>query len=144
VAQWNTVSPVQPFYQPPAIQEARAMPIVLIVDDDHFIANLLAQLLLESGLGARVVYNAEDAFAVAAQEQPALMLIDFMMPGGNGDALIRRLQEDALTHPIPLALMSSARPKLPEMEGIPFLPKPFDNDDLLEFIRCHMRASVVD
>ncbi len=137
-------SAFQPTYQPLPSPAASSVPIVLIVDDNHFIANLLKQLLLESGLGAHVVYNAEDAFTVACQQQPALMLIDFMMPGGNGDTLILRLQASALTHQIPLALMSSARPKLPQMVGIPFLPKPFDNDDLLAFIRRHMRTAIAN
>jgi CheY-like chemotaxis protein len=127
--------------RPVVAKDMRTVPNVLIVDDDQSIGHLLSMLLLDAGFQAKVVQNAEDAFQAACDDQPALMLIDFMMPNGNGDTLICRLQAHDATRHIPLALMSSARPRLAHMQGIPFLPKPFDNDDLIEFVRCHVRVS---
>jgi DNA-binding response OmpR family regulator len=115
------------------------MPIILIVDDDPWIRLLLKQFLEESGFQSQAVEDAEGAFITACRIHPALMLIDYMLPKSNGAELIRRLQTHGATRHIPLALMSSARPRLPHMQGIPFLPKPFEITDLLEFIQHHMQ-----
>ncbi len=123
--------------RPTTKRDADAMPTIMIVDDEQYIGYLLSMLLMEYNFQTRVVQNAEDAFVAACEEQPALMLIDFMMPNGNGDTLICRLQAHDATRHIPLALMSSARPRLAHLQGIPFLPKPFDHDELVEFVRRH-------
>lgn len=85
-----------------------------------------------------MVYNADDAFEVACQQLPALLLIDVMMPTGNGDLLVRRLLEYSATSHLPMALMSSTRPRLSHMDGIPFLPKPFDIEEVEGFVQRHI------
>jgi CheY-like chemotaxis protein len=116
-----------------------AMSMILIVDDDPSIRILLKQFLEDSGFLSQAVGDAERAFITACHMQPALMLIDYMLPKSNGAELVHRLQTEAATRAIPLALMSSARPRLPHMQGIPFLPKPFEIIELLELIQRHMQ-----
>lgn len=114
-------------------------PFVLVVDDDQFIGELLSELLMEAGFRVEVVYDGNAAFDVAMREAPALILTDFMMPTCDGARLARRLLAEPRTHDVPLAIMSSARPRLAGLEGVPFLPKPFDIDDVITFVQRHVR-----
>lgn len=114
-------------------------PFVLVVDDDQFIGELLAELLAEAGFRVEVVYDGNAAFDVAMREAPALILTDFMMPTCDGARLARRLLAEPRTRDVPLAIMSSARPRLAGLEGVPFLPKPFDIDDVITFVQRHVR-----
>ena len=113
-------------------------PLILIVEDDPSISDLLRVVLSEEGFRVEMVDNADDAFKMACQSLPTLMLIDVMMPTQNGDLLVQRLQAHASTQQISMALMSSTRPRLAHMVGIPFLPKPFDITDVVDFVRRHM------
>jgi CheY-like chemotaxis protein len=124
----------------------RSGPLILVVDDDVTIASLLCTLLGESGFATMAAYSANEAFDLARMHLPSLILIDVMMPsisGGNGDKLVERLQEYAPTRHIPVALMSSDRPRLINMGGVPFLPKPFDIEDIEAFVERHVELAHV-
>jgi len=117
--------------------------LILVVDDDVTIATLLCNLFTDSGFVAAAAYSAEEAFARALTLLPSLILIDVMMPGEHGDKLVQRLQAHPATQHIPVALMSSARPRLVHMSGVPFLPKPFDLEDVVAFVQRHVQLAEV-
>ncbi len=119
-------------------------PFILVVDDDRCIGELLSELLMESGFRVEVAYDGDSAFAVACQDTPALILSDFMMPDCDGERLAHRLRDNPSTHLVPVALMSSARPRLSGLEGVPFLPKPFDIDEVLVFVNRYARPPQTD
>jgi CheY-like chemotaxis protein len=117
--------------------------LILVVDDDVTIATLLCNLFADSGFTAAAAYSANEAFTRALELTPSLILIDVMMPGGNGDKLVERLQAHPATAHIPVALMSSDRPRLGHMSGVPFLPKPFDIEDVVSFVQRHVHMAEV-
>jgi DNA-binding NtrC family response regulator len=57
---------------------------VLIVDDEHMIANTLAQILNASGFEARPVFSGENAVEEAVAFQPEILLTDVIMRGISG------------------------------------------------------------
>jgi CheY-like chemotaxis protein len=57
---------------------------VLVVDDEHIIADTLAMIFSRSGYQARAVYSAEQATSVVADWHPDLAVIDVFLPGMNG------------------------------------------------------------
>jgi DNA-binding NtrC family response regulator len=57
---------------------------VLIVDDEHMIANTLAQILNVSGFEARAVFSGENAVEEAMEFQPEILLTDVIMRGISG------------------------------------------------------------
>ena len=64
-------------------------PIVLVVDDEHVIADTLAQILDNSGYDASAVYSGTAAVESARALQPDLIISDVIMPDMNGiDAAI--------------------------------------------------------
>jgi len=120
-----------------------AGPRVLLVDDDPEICEFLAVLLELEGFDPVRATRAEEAFACAAGDRPAAMLIDVAMPEVDGLELCRRLRRSGFTGPL---LVVSARPgeELPvraaQAGANEFIRKPFDNAELVERLRYWTRG----
>lgn len=71
-----------------------AGPKILIVDDDATSRKLLARMLANAGYVCQETDNALDALKLVRKEQPAILLLDFKMPGMNGDEAVRRVRAD--------------------------------------------------
>lgn len=108
--------------------------VVLVVDDERSIAELLAEFLEGVGYDVFVATDGRTALAIARREHPALVLTDLMMPGVDGVEFVRNLRASPVTNNIPVVLMSSIRPNMEALENVPFLPKPFDLDDVLDAV----------
>jgi|GEM_PF-2681075 len=110
---------------------------VLIVDDDRYIGELLGDLLQDAGYRVKIAHDGNEAYSIACQDVPSLILTDYMMPECDGVGLTQLLRSNPVTRSIPVVMMSSARPRLPDLESIPFLPKPFDFDDVITVVDRH-------
>lgn len=60
---------------------------VLIVDDDHLVADTLGLIFRRSGYNVQACYSADQALMLAREFQPNLLLCDISMPGRDGLAL---------------------------------------------------------
>lgn len=66
---------------------------VLIVDDQHLIADTLAMILKQSGYDAEAVYSGESAVESAWAREPDFMITDVIMGGMNGVEAAIRISE---------------------------------------------------
>lgn len=57
---------------------------ILVVDDEHLVADTLGLIFRKHGFEAEVVYTAKDALASARTFSPDLLLCDINMPGRSG------------------------------------------------------------
>jgi DNA-binding response OmpR family regulator len=103
---------------------------ILVVDDERYIVDLLADLLEEEGYGVQRAYDGAAALEIVERNEPDLILADVMMPYLDGLALVGKLRERAMTTPI--VLMSAA--VTPRYADVTFVPKPFDIDHVLYVI----------
>jgi CheY-like chemotaxis protein len=101
---------------------------ILIVDDDHASAVLLAELLDEEGYRVRCAGDGQAALREVAQAPPDLVLSDVMMPKMDGVTLAKQLRARGWTMPV---VLMSAEVAAVDLPGVPFLLKPLDLDDLL-------------
>jgi sigma-B regulation protein RsbU (phosphoserine phosphatase) len=67
---------------------------ILIVDDDTGSRALLGKMLTTAGYICRETDNALDALKMVHQETPAVLLLDFKMPGMNGAEAVKKLRAD--------------------------------------------------
>src|SRR5438552_2173953 len=67
---------------------------ILVVDDDALSRRVLAQLLTSAGYSCRVCEDGSAALKIVHARPPSLLLLDFDMPGPNGDEVLRRLRSD--------------------------------------------------
>ena len=67
---------------------------VLLVDDDHDVADSLAEVLRLLDYDVRVAYSGEDALGIAGRYRPDVVILDVNMPGMNGLQAARQLKRD--------------------------------------------------
>lgn len=120
--------------------ERSGPPCVLVIDDDLAIATVIKEALIEAGYDVAWSVGAEGVM-LARQLQPALILLDLMMPGMDGMEVRRHLKSNPRTATIPLIAMSAGSNLLAhatEMDADDYLAKPFDLDELV--LRIQKRA----
>ena len=82
--------------------------------------------------------NGAEGLQQVGRQRPDLILLDLMMPVMDGQEMLRRLKDDASLRTIPVVVMSAGRVTKAELQGSPFLPKPFELDDLLDTVTAQL------
>jgi DNA-binding NtrC family response regulator len=111
---------------------------VLVVDDDLAVGVIVARILEHAGYGVCLAFSG--ALALAALTSGAwdftLVLSDVRMPGMNGIDLAHEVQRGWPDLPIILMSGDESRVTLAAhgLSAVPFLQKPFDQEELLGFV----------
>ncbi len=90
----------------PAPAAAEAPVRILFVDDSPTVRAKYRRLLERHGYEAAFASSAEEALALAREGAFEIAVIDYFMPGENGDVLCRRLREDPRTAHIRPAILT--------------------------------------
>ena len=105
---------------------------ILAIDDSPTLRKFISKHLTAYSDSYEVLLAAtgEEGVASAVENQPDLILLDFILPDINGDEVCRRLLDEENTASIPVILMSSSAPDIEKNEGkfsniIRSLIKPF-------------------
>lgn len=81
---------------------------ILIIDDEKDICNTIKMGLEVLGdYSVDIATNGKEGLKQARKIQPALILLDIMMPGIDGFEVLRRLKEDERTYAIPVIMVSA-------------------------------------
>lgn len=119
-------------------------PTVLVIDDEDYVADMLASALEIEGYTVHLAYNGRDGLALAQTLRVDLVIIDIMMPYMNGIALVQALRHLDHTLHVPIILISAgARPRQ-QLPGVRFLPKPFDLNIMLDLIATTLESPGVN
>jgi twitching motility two-component system response regulator PilH len=105
---------------------------ILVVDDDPTIVAVLRAALEDDGYTVVSAVNGA-AVPLARRAQPAVILLDIMMPGMDGVEVSKHLRADPTTADIPIVAMSATSNLATLADKMPIddrLPKPFDLDDV--------------
>jgi FixJ family two-component response regulator len=109
-------------------------PIVFVIDDDSSVRKALGRLLKSAGFRVEAFASAELFLNEPLPNTPACVILDISMPGLNGLDLQRTLGERDANLPIVFITGHGSIPiSVAAMKAgaVDFLPKPFDDDDLL-------------
>lgn len=116
------------------------MKLVLVVDDIRTDRELIGRIV--SSLGHQVAFaeNGQEAVAKAHELQPALILMDVVMPVQDGFAACRKLKRHPETSHIPVVLVSTKSSSTDQLWGKrqgaeAYLVKPFEREDLTDLVR---------
>ena len=115
------------------------MPRILVVDDDPSVRALVRDVLEEEG---HEVLLAEDGCAglrLLELHRPDCLVLDVMMPGLDGHAVLQRVRASTATPAVPVVMLTAAADHghawQAWSEGVDFfLPKPFAPLDLLHYL----------
>jgi CheY-like chemotaxis protein len=107
---------------------------ILIVDDDPDVLCALSEALRLEGYTVRTARDGIEALESIAEERPALIISDLMMPAMTGFELLGALKSHPDTATIPTLIITAARQRPQDGLEAPILPKPLDFDALLRAI----------
>lgn len=113
---------------------------ILIVDDEHDLAEMMAQMLTEAGFEARSAGSGREALADVQANPPDLVLLDANMPELDGFEVAAILKSDPTTATIPIIMVSANEGRGARLIGLEsgaedYLAKPVDPAELLAKIR---------
>ncbi|MEN9784774.1 MAG: hypothetical protein RLZZ299_38 [Pseudomonadota bacterium] len=117
---------------------------ILLVEDDSAIARGLALNLGLEGYEVRVAPDASTGVAEAMAWRPSLIVLDRMLPGGDGLDACRTLRARGLR--VPILVLSARATERDKVEGLnggadDYLAKPFGLDELLARVKALLRRS---
>jgi len=113
-------------------------PLVFVVDDDQRVREALSSLISSAGLQVVVFGSAAEFLEFERPEVPGCLVLDLQLPGASG----LELQQQLLAGDTPPIVFISGHGDIPssvramKAGAIEFLPKPFDDQELLRAIRA--------
>ena len=84
---------------------------ILVVDDEPTIHQVAGQLLTSAGYDVLIARDGRQALLLARKEQPALILLDLIMPEMNGLDVVREIRSDPRLKETPIAILSGIDPE---------------------------------
>ena len=119
---------------------------ILIIEDDPDIAESLRYNLERDGLKTRSAETGEKGLSAAldAQNPPALIILDLMLPGMSGTELCRRLRREPATRRTPIIMLTARTSEADRVAGLDlgaddYITKPFSVRELMARVRAVLR-----
>ena len=115
---------------------------ILIVEDDARIANFLARAFTAKGYTVEAAADGTQALRLAHSRQYDAVLLDLMLPGMSGAAVLKELA--AASPELPVVVVSavseaSAKVRCLELGAADYVVKPFELAELIARVRARMR-----
>jgi DNA-binding response OmpR family regulator len=120
---------------------------ILLVEDDRAIAGFVEPELEHLGFQVRCAYDGVTGLEAARTFEPALIVLDIMLPGLDGVGILRRLRERG--NAVPVIMLTARDTTLDKVHSLDrgaddYLTKPFDIEELLARIRALLRRAEGD
>ena len=115
---------------------------ILIVEDEHKIANSIKQGLEQERYTVDVSYDGDSGYDIATTEHYDLIILDRLLPGMDGLAICQKLREDKNNTPI--LILTAKGQIMDRVEGLntgadDYLTKPFAFEELLARVKALVR-----
>ena len=122
---------------------------VLIVEDEQPLAEMLAYNLETEGFVVLQAESAEEAEMLVAEEQPDLVILDWMLPQVSGIELCRRFRSRPDTRAMPVLMLTARGEESDRIRGLStgaddYVVKPFSLPELLARVKAILRRSAPD
>lgn len=119
---------------------------ILIVDDEAAIREMISIALDLAGYECLEAEDALQAHHLVVDERPALILLDWMLPGMSGIELARRLKRDENTSEIPIIMLTARGEEDNKIQGLDagaddYITKPFSTRELVSRIKAVLRRT---
>lgn len=114
---------------------------ILVVDDEQPIREMLVRFLRAEQLSVSAAADGETALRLLAQEDPAVVVLDILMPGMDGLEVLRRLRQRSDAHVILLTARAEETDKVVGL-GIgadDYVTKPFSPRELVARVKAALR-----
>ena len=130
-------------------ESTRRLIKVLVVDDEPNICALLSATLRLLDFDVRVAHGGREALAAAAEFEPALVVLDVMMPDLDGFQVAQRLRATASGQAVPVLFLTARDAVEDRISGLTvgaddYVTKPFSLEEVVLRIRAILRRGRVE
>ena len=118
---------------------------LLVVDDEPFLREAVAASLRFLGFGVTTAETAADALRLARDQAFDLMILDVMLPDGDGFEVVRRLRRDGCG--VPVIFLTARDTEADKVAGLSlggddYMTKPFGLEELAARVRTVLRRTM--
>ena len=119
---------------------------MLVVEDDHDIAELVAHYLQRAGYLAEVLNSGSEVLPHVRRQAPDLVLLDLMLPGLNGLEICRAMRSEPTLAAIPIIMLTAKSEEADrivglELGGDDYVTKPFSPKELVARVGAVLRRA---
>jgi len=119
---------------------------VLLVEDDMAQREMLSYNLEAAGYNVITTDNGEDALILVDENDPDLIILDWMMPRLSGLETCRRLKSNQKTKNIPVLMLSARSEEVDRVRGLDigaddYVVKPYAVAELMARVKAHLRRT---
>ena len=119
-------------------------PTVLLVEDEPAQREMLAYNLGAEGFDVITADNGEDGLILVDENDPDLIVLDWMMPQLSGIEVCRRLKSNSKTRQIPVIMLSARAEEVDRVRGLEtgaddYVVKPYSVIELMARVKAHLR-----
>jgi two-component system phosphate regulon response regulator PhoB len=119
---------------------------ILVADDEEDVLNLLTANLKNSGFSPLTAEDGPEALQKARSENPALIVLDLMLPGMSGLEVCKVLKNDPLTARIPVIMLTAKAEEVDRIVGLElgaddYITKPFSPRELVLRVQSVIRRA---
>ena len=116
---------------------------ILVVEDEHKIANSIKKGLEQETYAVDVAYGGEEGFDLASSEEYDIIILDLMLPGLDGLTICKKLRREENIH-TPILILTAKGEVEDKVKGLnsgadDYLPKPFAFSELLARVKALAR-----
>jgi two-component system alkaline phosphatase synthesis response regulator PhoP len=116
----------------------------LVVDDEHYVTELIQFTLENSNFDVLISDNGEDAIRIAEEHTPDVIILDLMLPGIDGFEVCKRIRNSERSGKIPIIMLTAKGEEVDKILGLElgaddYLTKPFSVRELLARIKAILR-----
>lgn len=121
-------------------------PMVLLVEDEGAQREVLQYNLEADGFQVVMADNGEDALLLVQEEQPDLLVLDWMLPKVSGIEVCRQVKADPATRSIPIIMLSARSEETDRVRGLEtgaddYVVKPYSVVELMARLRTQLRRT---
>ncbi|ABL72389.1 MULTISPECIES: phosphate regulon transcriptional regulator PhoB [Paracoccus] len=125
---------------------AQTQPCVLVVEDEGAQREVLKYNLEAEGFDVVLAENGDEAMLLVAEEQPDLIVLDWMLPNVSGIEICRRVKADPSTRQIPIIMLSARSEEVDRVRGLEtgaddYVVKPYSVVELMARLRTQLRRT---
>ncbi|PIW25947.1 MAG: phosphate regulon transcriptional regulatory protein PhoB [Rhodospirillales bacterium CG15_BIG_FIL_POST_REV_8_21_14_020_66_15] len=119
---------------------------ILIVEDDPSLAELVRYNLAKEGFNAVVVGDGETAVVAVEEEDPSLVILDWMLPNLSGIEVCRQLRRKPENRNLPIIMLTARGEEADRIRGLDsgaddYVVKPFSPNELIARVRAVLRRA---
>ena len=116
---------------------------ILVIDDDRNILAIIEMYLRKAGFEVTCCERGDEALPIFRKVQPALVVLDVMLPGLDGWEVLGKLRAES---DVPVIMLTAKGDTLDRIQGLDlgaddYIVKPFDAKELLARVKAVLRRS---